>query len=63
MWKKLKTESLDEISEDEIYNELEKVYNILDDIRDRLNRSTDIKLREKYMRPIVDFQNWLGYEI
>lgn len=55
MWKKLTTESLDEISEDEIYNELEKVFNILDDIRDRLNRSTDIKLREKYMRPIVDF--------
>lgn len=61
MWKKL-NESTDEITEDEIYKDLEKVYYALQDIQDRLNRSTDIELRSKYMRHVVDFMNWLDYE-
>jgi len=62
MWKRV-DESEEEITEKEIYAEFEKVYNVLGDIQDRLNRSTDIELRSKYMRHIVDFMNWLDYEI
>ena len=56
-------ESEEEITEKEIYAEFEKVYNVLGDIQDRLNRSTNVELREKYMRHLVDFMNWMDYEI
>lgn len=62
MWKKI-NESNEEISEDEIISDFEVVYQKLENIQNRLNRSTDIELREKYMRHIVDFMNWLDYEI
>ena len=62
MWKKI-DESKKEISEDDIVKTLEVVYRNLEDIQLGLSGSTDIKLREKYMRPISDFLNWLDYEI
>jgi len=62
MWKRI-NESAKEISEDEIYKKLEVVYRNLEDIQLGLNGSTDIKLREKYMYPIMNFMNWLDYEI
>ena len=62
MWKKI-NESNEEISEDEIISDFEVVYQKLENIQNRLNRSTNIELREKYMRHIVDFMNWLDYEI
>jgi hypothetical protein len=62
MWKKI-NESGEEISEDEIISDFEVVYQKLENIQNRLNKSTNIELREKYMRHIVDFMNWLDYEI
>lgn len=62
MWKKI-NESNDEITEDEVVTELGFVYQKLENLQDRLNRSTDIELRNKYLREIVDFMNWLDYEI
>jgi hypothetical protein len=62
MWKKI-NESNEEISEDEIISDFEVVYQKLENIQNRLNKSTNIELREKYMRHIVDFMNWLDYEI
>ena len=62
MWKKI-NESKGEITEDEIIKKMEVVYRTLEDIQLGLNASTNIELREKYMRPIVNFMNWLDYEI
>ena len=62
MWKKI-NESNDEITEDEVVTELGFVYQKLENLQYRLNRSTDIELRNKYLREIVDFMNWLDYEI
>ena len=62
MWKKI-NESNDEITEDEVVTELGFVYQKLEDLQDRLNRSTNIELINKYLREIVDFMNWLDYEI
>ena len=62
MWKRI-DESNDEITEDEIITGLDLVYQKLEDLLDRLNRSTDIELRSKYMRHLVDFMNWMDYEI
>lgn len=61
MWKKICESS--EISEQEVYKELEGVYRRLESIHSKLTKSTDIELRKKYMRPIVDFMNWMDYEI
>ncbi len=61
MWKKI-NESNDEITEDEVVKELGFIYQKLDDLQDRLNRSTNIELRNKYLREIVDFMDWLDYE-
>ena len=63
MWKKINESKRNEIYEDQVLMELDSVYHNLENIRDRLNKSTNIELREKYMRPIVDFMNWLDYEI
>ena len=62
MWKKI-NESNDEITEDEVVKELGFIYQKLEDLQDRLNRSTNIELRNKYLREIHDFLNWLDYEI
>lgn len=63
MWKKISESSNAEISEEEVYKELESVYRKLESIHSKLTKSTDIELRKKYLRPIVDFLNWMDYEI
>ena len=62
MWKRI-CESNEEVSENEIVDELGSVYQKLETIQHMLNGSSNIELREKYMRPISDFMNWLDYEI
>ena len=62
MWKRI-DENHDELTEEEVVTDLGFVYQKLEDLQDRLNRSTDIELRSKYMRHLVDFMNWLDYEI
>ena len=61
MWKRI-NESKEYVSEDEIFKDLEVVYRKLEDIQSRLNLTLDSELREKYLRPIVGFMNWLDYE-
>lgn len=61
MWKRI-NESKEYVSEDEIFKDLEVVYRKLEDIQSRLNFTLDSELREKYLRPIVGFMNWLDYE-
>lgn len=63
MWKKLNESKRNEIYEDQVLMELDSVYHTLENIRDRLNGSTDIELREKYLRPISDFMDWLDYDL
>lgn len=58
MWKKL-NESVEDVTEDEILKDLEGVYQQLENIRKKLNRSYDIELRMKYMRTISDVMNIL----
>ena len=62
MWKRI-CESNEEVSENEIIEELGSVYQKLETIQHMLNGSSDIELRKKYIRPILDFMNWLDYEI
>ena len=62
MWKKM-NESVDDVTEDEIIKDLENVYFQLDNIRQKLHRSTDVELRKKFMEPVFNLMNILDYEI
>ena len=62
MWKRI-CKSNKEVSENEIIEELGSVYQKLETIQHMLNGSSNIELREKYIRPILDFMNYLDYEI
>ena len=62
MWKKI-NESKDGLTEDEIINKFGSVYKELVEIQNMLNRSTNVELREKYLKPLCQFMNWLDYEI
>ena len=62
MWKKF-NENADELSEEEVINDLEVAYRQLEKVKAKLDRSYDVELREKYMRHLCDFMNWLDYEI
>lgn len=50
-----------ELTEDEIFKDIEKAYRQLEKVREKLDKSYDIKLREKYMTPICNAMNILDY--
>lgn len=52
-----------ELTEDEVINDLEVVYRQLEKVKAKLDQCYDVELREKYMRHLCDFMNWLDYEI
>ena len=62
MWKRI-DESHDELTEEEVINDLEVVYRQLEKVKTKLDQCYDVGLREKYMRHLCDFMNWLDYEI
>lgn len=62
MWRRI-DESQDELTEEEVIKDLENVYFKLDDIRQKLYRSTDMELRKKFMEPVFNLMNILDYEI
>lgn len=62
MWKRI-DESQDELTEEEVINDLEVAYRQLEKVKAKLDQCYDVELREKYMRNLCDFMNWLDYEI
>ena len=60
MWKKI-NESSDELTEDEVFDDLYMVYLQLEKVRAKLNKSNSIKLRSKFMRPICDFMDFIDF--
>jgi len=60
MWKRI-DESQDELTEEEIISDLEVVYRQLEKVKAKLDQCYDVELREKYMRHLCDFMNWLDY--
>lgn len=54
-------ESVEDVTEDEILKDLEGVYQQLENIRKKLNRSLDVELRKQYLRPISDVMEILDY--
>ena len=54
---------VEDVTEDEIIKDLENVYFQLDNIRQKLYRSTDVELRKKFMEPVFNLMNILDYEI
>ena len=63
MWKRVNESEERELTEDEIIKDLENVYFQLDNIRQKLYRSTDVELRKKFMEPVFNLMNILDYEI
>lgn len=62
MWKKI-NESEEVSEEDRVLSALETAYKDLSIARSILEHSTDVELREKYLRTIADIMNILDYEI
>ena len=63
MWRKICESPNVGISEIDVRKELWDIYKRFEIIHSRLTKSPNIELRKKYIRPIVDFLNWMDYDL